>query len=983
MMTRRVMVVVVAMVVAVGLVAGLGMSWGEMGEAEAAMSSVTVTNLNDSGPGSLREAIGFVLPGGVITFDQSLAGGTITFLSPVAVDWGMEISGNVPITLSGGGTMNLFYVTSGGLVFDGVTIRDAGVYGAIYAFLTPGERITIANSYLVDNQAFTGGVVTVESGEVMLDNVVAEGNVADQGGVLFLWTGGRGIVRGSQLIDNTANSAGGAIYNEGVVEIIDTHILTQTGSAGGALNNRGQMSVTNSFFHNNRALGGGGVVYNRGDLWILGGEMSDNRTDGRGGAIFAGSGGTIRISGTHFSRNEIGGLSGGAIYINGASGMVEIRDSLFFDHASSSEGGTIDNNNVLSVTNSSFISSTSHSGGTIMNQNVLSLTNSSFVSGVANSNGGGIYNSGMLYFVGGGMENNVAANFGGGIYVENGSWARVEGVDFVGNEGNGGRGGAIFINNSGEAEVRDSSFFDHDVSLLGGAIMNNNILSVSGSSFISNSATYGGAIFNVNELQLYDSNLISNVVDTEGGGVYNSGRIMMGGVTFERNVAAAEGGGLYNEGGGMITGTMLLFMGNEAVTRHGGGLVNLGQMSIMDSAVISNTAGDFGGGIYNRALLSVTNSTVGRNRAGTIGGGIYTQSSLWLQSSTVVENEGPYGSNLHADYDLEMSHTILANSMEGPDCYYGFGGTVVVSYTLIENNAVGNPCGVAWSTADPLLEPLADGGNGMWHYRPQGSSPVIDVVACDGLPATDQLGVARPQSVWCDIGSIEYDGALPINVRLGTGLTETWVVAGQAISMVLEVENVGGGMATDVMVAAPLVSAWAEPSYTASQMVTATAGMTYTWDLGDLMAGERVWITMTGVVSATDLGLLITTTATVTATGDTLVGDNVAALTMTVAGMDWCYLDFRGEVMGSDLLLNWSDVTNEVASYGVYRSNVPYFDVGTSDELATGLLFTHTDVGILPTTPLFYKVETVGCPLAVSRFSDEVGAFTFDVVKGN
>jgi hypothetical protein len=49
-------------------------------------TELVVTNLDDGGPGSLREALALIADGGTITFDPALTGGTITLTSGQLVD---------------------------------------------------------------------------------------------------------------------------------------------------------------------------------------------------------------------------------------------------------------------------------------------------------------------------------------------------------------------------------------------------------------------------------------------------------------------------------------------------------------------------------------------------------------------------------------------------------------------------------------------------------------------------------------------------------------------------------------------------------------------------------------------------------------------------------------------------------------------------------------------------------------------------------
>ncbi len=65
-----------------------------------------MTNLDDSGPGSLREALALIADDGTITFDPGLAGGTLTLTSgQLTIDSSVTVdaSAAAPVTISAGG----------------------------------------------------------------------------------------------------------------------------------------------------------------------------------------------------------------------------------------------------------------------------------------------------------------------------------------------------------------------------------------------------------------------------------------------------------------------------------------------------------------------------------------------------------------------------------------------------------------------------------------------------------------------------------------------------------------------------------------------------------------------------------------------------------------------------------------------------------------------------------------------------------------
>lgn len=90
-------------------------------------ATINVTNINDSGAGSLREAIALANPGDSIILDPSLAGGTITLNSQLVIDKDLTIVGlvdaenNPNVTISGNNAHRVFEITNDGN-FNPVTV---------------------------------------------------------------------------------------------------------------------------------------------------------------------------------------------------------------------------------------------------------------------------------------------------------------------------------------------------------------------------------------------------------------------------------------------------------------------------------------------------------------------------------------------------------------------------------------------------------------------------------------------------------------------------------------------------------------------------------------------------------------------------------------------------------------------------------------------------------------------------------------------
>jgi predicted outer membrane repeat protein len=273
----------------------------------------TVTNLDDTGPGSLRDAINQTPAGGTVDFQPGLAGTITLTTGTLKIFKNLTVTGPGPamIAVSGNHHTEMFQIGPAAAVhLSGLTLREGRArYGGA---INNQGTLTVEDAVLADNQSKAyGGAIWSEHGKTTLDRCHFAANKV--------------------LV---AGGGGGAIsVSDGGLAVFASTFVGNSAEQGGAINSRSsRLSVSDSVFSGNQAGIGGGIF-----------------------SAFE----TASIRRTTVSANHAGffeaGISGGGVY--NLLGTMTIADSTVSrndagsDKYSGSGGGITNDRGWLGVTN--------------------------------------------------------------------------------------------------------------------------------------------------------------------------------------------------------------------------------------------------------------------------------------------------------------------------------------------------------------------------------------------------------------------------------------------------------------------------------------------------------------------------------------------------------------------------------------------------------------------------------------------------------
>jgi len=307
-------------------------------DAPSQRATFTVTNLDASGVGSLRQAMldaNANAEADTITFQAGLSG-TILLLGPlptVTTDMSIVGLGADIITISGNKKVRIFDVDS-------------------------GADLTLSGLKLINGKANMGGAIRVQNSSTLsLSNSILNANKATFGGAIALETNIQATISNSTLTNNTAiGGTGGAIYiRNGIVNISNSLLDGNTANVAGALTiGGGIVTLTNSTISNNTSLYHGGAFQTSvATLNVISSTIDNNRAATEGGAYYAENFSAATFTNTTFTSNHAGKLGGVMVADSYDAGwdIAFVNSTLIGNSAGTSGGGIYRRSRLVTLRN--------------------------------------------------------------------------------------------------------------------------------------------------------------------------------------------------------------------------------------------------------------------------------------------------------------------------------------------------------------------------------------------------------------------------------------------------------------------------------------------------------------------------------------------------------------------------------------------------------------------------------------------------------
>jgi hypothetical protein len=510
-------------------------------------SPTLVTNTNNTGAGSLRQAITDVPAGGAIYFDPSLNGATITL-------------GGTQLTIGKNLTIDASALVAGITVNGNNTSR-------VFEVLA-GTNVALSNLTITLGNASTGAGINNLGTLELADCTISENTASGRGGGIRNepTTGNLIFTRGS-ILNNTADLGGGISSLGGAIPDLDNGIELRNVTISGNSTTGGA---------------GGGIFHQLSFVRLYSCTITDNVAATFGGGVHRNNSGDLHLENTLIANNDATTSGNDDLF-----GAVTTRAGVNFigDPTGASNIGTL---GVDYLTGDPLLGSLAEYGGTT--QTIPPRLGSPVIDAGGTSDPGGTDQRGAPRFV------NGALDIGAVEYVP-------AIVTTAADEDQVNPGLGLSLREALDLPFVSAVTFDGTMegatcTLVNDVILIDKSVVIDGSNLARGFTLSGNDLYRIFEIgsgqtvsidSLNFTQAHSSVAQDQGAAIYNAGTLTVRNSTFHRNKADQYGGALGNSGNLTVIGCTVA--DNSSVSDGGGINHRNGTLVIESSTICRNRSG--------------------------------------------------------------------------------------------------------------------------------------------------------------------------------------------------------------------------------------------------------------------------------------------------------------------------------------------------------------------------------------------------------
>ena len=319
-------------------------------------------------------------------------------------------------------------------------------------------------------------------------------------------------------------------------------------------------------------------------------------------------------------------------------------------------GGIHNTGTIYYLLNNTYTGNKAYYGGGLNNGGIIhNIEKEVYTNNSALGDGGAVYNDGTIKNISATFKGNSSVDYGGAIY------------NF---------GDYDLDENQNETKVSAiieaiNGTFENNTAYSGGAIGNEGKIGSINGTFTGNTAetAYGGAIFNGKN---------DNVAGTE----WNYGEIASIGGTFTKNSAKLGGGAIYNDGN--VKEIKDATFDQNTTEADGGALYNSETIeSLTNTTFTKNTAKGNGGAIYNEGTIKSTGTNTFSENSASLGGAVYNKGKYNIsRRASFTNNSANIGGAIYNDQDGTVTSSSLSNQTFKGNSAQNVGGAIYNAGTM-------------------------------------------------------------------------------------------------------------------------------------------------------------------------------------------------------------------------------------------------------------------------------------------------------------